>query len=154
LYQKVGMFGMPAITFLNQGDNGHKGDQVRGFGFLHDGSVDTVFRFHNAQVFNQVNPGGFPINNPGGFLNGPPGDPLRRKVESFVLAFDSNLAPIVGQQETLPGAAEQALLAQRLIITDEFGNDPTRRTIVLRSRDGSTTVPAAGSLDDPRCGSD
>ena len=27
------------------GDNGHKGDQVRGFGFLHDGSIDTLFRF-------------------------------------------------------------------------------------------------------------
>ena len=45
MYQKVGMFGMPAVDFFNGGDNGLKGDQIRGFGFLHDGSVDTVFRF-------------------------------------------------------------------------------------------------------------
>src|SRR5207247_9192131 len=60
----------------------------RGFGFLHDGSVDTLFRFHNATVFNT----GF---NPSG------ADTTRRQVEQFVLAFDSNLAPIVGQQITL-----------------------------------------------------
>src|SRR5262245_57284019 len=101
LYQKVGMFGMPQIGFLNAGDNGNKGPQVRGFGFLHDGSIDTVFRFHNSTVFNQNNPGGFPISNPGGFANGPAGDPERRQVEQFMFAFDSNLKPIVGQQTTL-----------------------------------------------------
>lgn len=94
LYQKVGMFGMPAISFINPGNNGFMGDQVRGFGFLHDGSVDTLLRFFNSVVFNQSggNPGGFPV--------GLPGDPLRRQVEAFVLAFDSNLKPIVGQQAT------------------------------------------------------
>ena len=51
LYQKVGMFGMPAVPFFKPGDNGNKGDQVRGFGFLHDGSVDTLFRFHSAIAF-------------------------------------------------------------------------------------------------------
>jgi YVTN family beta-propeller protein len=101
MYQKVGMFGMPRTAFLNAGDNGAKGDQVRGFGFLHDGSVDTLLRFHNATVFNQTNPAGIPIPNPGGFPNGAAGDPLRRQVEAFMLAFDSNLAPIVGQQITL-----------------------------------------------------
>ena len=103
LYQKVGMFGMIAVPFFNAGDNGNKGAQVRGFGFLHDGSVDTIFRFHNASVFNQINPGGFPVPNPGGFQNGAPGDPLRRQVEQFIFAFDSNLKPIVGQQVTLDG---------------------------------------------------
>ena len=101
LYQKVGMFGMVSVPFFNAGDNGNKGNQVRGFGFLHDGSVDTLFRFHNSQVFNQNNPGGLPVSNPGGFANGSPGDPLRRQVEQFMFAFDSNLAPIVGQQVTL-----------------------------------------------------
>jgi hypothetical protein len=39
------------------------GDQVRGFGFIHDGSVDTVFRFHGATVFAQTPriPGGIPL---------------------------------------------------------------------------------------------
>jgi YVTN family beta-propeller protein len=100
LYQKIGMFGMPAISFLNAFDNGPKGDQVRGFGFLHDGSVDTIFRFHNAAVFDQCVPV-FGCINPGGFANGAAGDTLRRQVESFMFAFDSNLAPIVGQQITL-----------------------------------------------------
>jgi len=93
-YEKVGMFGMPAVPFFNAGNNGTPGpftsqpDQVRGFGFLHDGSVDTLFRFHNATVFN----GGF---NPNG------GNTTRRQVEQFVLAFDSDLMPIVGQEVTL-----------------------------------------------------
>lgn len=123
LYQKVGMFGMdgtfdaasPFFTFLPPpyNDTSFAGDQVRGFGFLHDGSVDTVFRFHSSTVFAQrpltssfPNPGGIPIITD-------PTDPakagpelvanltLRRQIESFMLAFDSNLAPIVGQQVTL-----------------------------------------------------
>src|SRR5262249_40531034 len=52
-------------------------------------------------VFNHDNPAGFPISNPGGFPNGTAGDPQRRQVEQFMLAFDSNMAPIVGQQITL-----------------------------------------------------
>jgi YVTN family beta-propeller protein len=161
LYQKVGMFGMPAVSFFNSGDNGAKGDQVRGFGFLHDGSVDTVFRFHNTTVFNQTNPGGFPIPNDGGIPNGPAGDPLRRQIEAFMLAFDSNLAPIVGQQETLdgsqpgppPAGTTELLSAKRLVIKDD-PVDPSRRKIVLRSIDTAVSIPAPGGADDPRCGSD
>jgi hypothetical protein len=78
LYQKVGMFGFPGT--------GATGPQVRGFGFLHDGSVDTVFTFLHAAVFNFAN------------------DTERRQVESFVLAMDSDLAPVVGQQVTLTSA--------------------------------------------------
>ena len=100
LYQKVGMFGMPAVGFFNSGDNGPKGDQIRGVGFLHDGSTDTVFRFLQATVFNQSQFGGA-ISNPGGFANGAAGDPQRRQVESFLLAMNSNMKPAVGQQITL-----------------------------------------------------
>ncbi|MGI0148723.1 MAG: hypothetical protein ACREDF_04230, partial [Thermoplasmata archaeon] len=104
MYQKVGMFGMAQVAFFNGGDNGSKGDQVRGFGFLHDGGLDTLFRFHNATVFNRCNPGGIPVGcgfNAGGFENGAPGDPARKQVEAFMMTFDSNMAPIVGQQITL-----------------------------------------------------
>jgi hypothetical protein len=87
MYEKVGMFGMPAVPFFNNGDNGHKGDQIRGFGFIHDGSVDTLFRFLRAVVFF-------------GFQN----DTQRRNVEQFMFAFDSDLKPIVGQQITLTGS--------------------------------------------------
>ena len=89
-YTKVGMFGLPPTNFLNNGDNGNKGDQIRGFGVLHDGSIDGVFRFFQATVFNSDSDSGF---------NG--GDTLRRQVEQFTLAFPSDFAPIVGQQTTL-----------------------------------------------------
>ncbi len=111
LYQKVGMFGMAfSPPFFNVGDNDDKGDQIRGFGFLHDGSTDTLFRFHNTSVFNRDNPGGFgfPVPNPDGFPPGPTGDAQRRQVEQFMLAFDSNLAPIVGQQLTRDAASDAA----------------------------------------------
>lgn len=92
LYAKIGMFGNPASTFFGQSDTGNLGDQVRGFGFSGDGSTDTVFRFLTANVFNPTANSGFPQNNPDG---------MRRDVENFLLAFDSDLAPIVGQQVTL-----------------------------------------------------
>ncbi len=80
LYQKVGMFGVPPGAQAPA--TGFLGDQVRGFGFLHDGSVDTVFDFLHASVFN--------------FGSNP--DTKRRQVEAFLMAFDTGLAPIVGQQ--------------------------------------------------------
>jgi DNA-binding beta-propeller fold protein YncE len=147
LYQKVGMFGMgatfnrssPFFTFLPPpfNDDGFAGDQVRGFGFLHDGSVDTVFRFHASTVFSQ-RPLTNPFPNPGGIpVITDPTDPakaqqellanitLRRQIEDFMMAFDSNLAPIVGQQVTLSreisGADVQAridLLEARAVAGD------------------------------------
>jgi len=75
LYQKIGMFG-------NSSGGSHLGDQVRGFGFLHDGSVDTLQSFLQASVFN---------------LN----STQELQLQQFLLAFDSDLAPIVGQQVTL-----------------------------------------------------
>ncbi|HEY2774751.1 MAG TPA: hypothetical protein VGK20_11955 [Candidatus Binatia bacterium] len=93
LYQKVGMFGNAAEAFINPGDNGFQGDQIRGFGFLHDGSTDTLFRFFNATVFDHAT---MPLANDG-FHS----DTERRQMEQFALAFDSNHRPIVGQQATL-----------------------------------------------------
>ena len=92
LYAKVGMFGNPAATFFQAADSGQMGDQVRGFGFTGDGSTDTLFRFLSAAVFAPTANSGFPQSNPDG---------TRRDVEQFLLAFDSDLAPIVGQQITL-----------------------------------------------------
>jgi hypothetical protein len=73
-YQKVGRFDVA-------------GDQVAGFGFLHDGSTDTLFDFLHAEVFD------FP---------GPPTaqDAVRRQLEAMVLAFDTGTAPSVGRQVT------------------------------------------------------
>jgi DNA-binding beta-propeller fold protein YncE len=83
-YQKVGMFGTPNTHFADTlPDHAqHQGDQIRGFGFMHDGSLPTVFDFLRARVFT--------IN-----------DDQRQDLEQFVLAFDTTFAPIVGQQITL-----------------------------------------------------
>jgi DNA-binding beta-propeller fold protein YncE len=75
-YQKIGMFGVgPGVP----GATGPVGDQVRGFAFLHDGSIPTVFSFLASTVFT---------------LN----DTQQSQLEAFVLAFDTGLKPSVGQQ--------------------------------------------------------
>ncbi|MFW2372614.1 MAG: YncE family protein [Gammaproteobacteria bacterium] len=130
MYQKVGMFGMPqslsttaADNFINA-DHDFMGDQIRGFGFTHDGALDTLFRFFGAIGFvhsDSRNPGGFPFV-PAGTANAEEinavGIEMRRNVEAFVLAADSNLAPIVGQQTTLtfPPASSQL---ERLVLLKE-----------------------------------
>ena len=91
-YAKIGMFGTPLTQFSSAPDSGSTGNQVRGFGFTGDGSIDTLFRFLSAAVFNPTSNSGFPQTNPDG---------TRRDVEQYILAFDSDLAPIVGQQVTL-----------------------------------------------------
>ena len=80
-YTKIGMFGFPDVAFIGPSDHTFQGEQIRGFGFLHDGSIDTVGRFLHATVFGLT-------------------DTQRQNLEQFVLAFDSDLAPVVGQQVT------------------------------------------------------
>jgi mono/diheme cytochrome c family protein len=98
-YAKVGTFGM-----LGGGGIPAHGDpntpQIRGFGVLHDGSVDNVLSFLNGGVF------AFPAdatNDPNSNY-GNPGSTMRQNVANFVMAFPSDLAPIVGQQITLTAA--------------------------------------------------
>jgi YVTN family beta-propeller protein len=101
LYAKVGMFGMGDVAFNIPQNMPHQGDQIRGVGFLHDGSTDTVFQFFQATVFrlNENNP--LTFLGQVGFPSGAPGDGVRRDVEQFMLAFDTDYAPVVGQQVTL-----------------------------------------------------
>lgn len=144
LYQKVGMFGMPAIEFINPSNNGDQGEQVRGFGFLHDGSVDTIFRFHNATVFDRS-----PLN-PNGFAN----DTQRRQVEQFMLAFDSNMAPVVGQQITLTStnAATVGARIDLLIASAAAGEcDLTVKGTVAGEQRGAYRT-AAGTFQTDRSG--
>jgi YVTN family beta-propeller protein len=97
LYAKVGMFGTPALSLLTAPDSGPAGNQVRGFGFTGDGSVDTIFRFLSSVQFSSS------LGASLLFPQFPQPDPTgtQRDVEQFLLAFDSDLAPIVGQQVTL-----------------------------------------------------
>ena len=134
------MFGMPAVEFIGGGDNGDRGDQVRGFGFLHDGSVDTLFRFLSATVFDSN------FNGTVGFFGG---DPQRRDVEQYLLAFDNDLAPIVGQQVTLdagngaPVGPRVDLLIQRagaLFTSKILGPGVTECDLIAKVPMGSRTV--------------
>src|SRR5262245_2122308 len=99
LYQKVGKFGLAPGPGFTGGDPLSLGDQVRGFGFLHDGSVDTVFHFHEAVVFSVTST-------------------EARQLEQFMMEFDSNLAPIVGQQITLT-ASNLAAVAPRITLLEQ-----------------------------------
>ena len=95
LYTKVGTFGFgsPDFFFNREGlpffDDAHKGDQIRAFGFTHDGSKDTPMRFFNAFVATPDSPEGFTDFD------------TMRQVAEFIFAFDTNLKPIVGQQVSL-----------------------------------------------------
>jgi hypothetical protein len=107
LYQKVGMFGFPAGTQLLglplvpapiPGLDGYLGDQIRGFGTNRAGDFDNPLRFVSVIAFSNL----FPIlPNPGGFGVDAAGFRDRQQVVSFLYAFDTNLAPIVGQQVTM-----------------------------------------------------
>jgi hypothetical protein len=103
VYQKVGMFGVPP-GLLNIPPSGFLGEQVRGFGLLHDGSIASPFNF--LQVFD--------------FEMFTLGDPERRAVEAFQFALDTGLKPAVGQQLsvsqasfTAPGVVDPAVRVRR-----------------------------------------
>jgi hypothetical protein len=116
-YQKVGMFGEAPTDFFPDANGSFMGDQVRGTGFLHDGSVSTAFNFVGAGVFS--------IN-----------DSQQRELEAFIMEFDSDLAPIVGQQATL---------------TPNSGVDTLQRIDVLIARADATyyVSPELGAV--PEC---
>ncbi len=108
-YQKVGMFGEPPTNFFPNADGTDTGPQVRGTGFLHDGSVATVFNFLGAGVFNLDAEGN----------NNDDEEDDQRDLEAFIMEFDSDMAPIVGQQATL---------------TSTSGSDTTDRIDLLIAR--------------------
>jgi hypothetical protein len=58
----------------------------------HDAGCDTVFRFLSTVGFSDQFP-----HNPRGIPYTPEGDVMRRQLEAFLFAFDSNLVPIVRQ---------------------------------------------------------
>ncbi len=107
-YQKVGRFGHPENPAFLGGDNGFKGDQVRGYGFLNDGSIDTVFRFVHGISFSEE----FNGPNSHSIPDGPEGEKERHQLEAFILAFPTNLAPAVGQQVTLTARSSAAAAAR------------------------------------------
>jgi len=137
IYQKVGMFGMPAMDFFGAADSGQTGDQIRGFGFTHDGAVDTLFRFFTAKVFRTMGTTGFP--------SGAAGNQTRNDVVDFVYAFDSDLAPIVGQQVTLTSSSDSTVgaridlliaRAKAPFVSKEMGGSVTECDLVAKVVEG------------------
>jgi hypothetical protein len=96
--------------------------QLRGFGFSHDGSSTSLLRFLRGRAFDF-----------------PKGDPQRLDVVAFLMAFDSGLAPAVGQQVTLaPGPAQGLALARVALLSEQASRstDPACELIVKGTDNG------------------
>jgi YVTN family beta-propeller protein len=116
MYQKVGMFGNMPTQFFPAVSGAPAGDQVRATGFLHDGSVDRLGTFVSAAVFS--------INTT-----------EEENLEALMMAFETDLAPIVGQQVTL---------------TATSGTDVDDRVTLLIDRaDADFVLP--GGIDTKEC---
>jgi len=104
MYQKVGMFGFPDTDsmFANSATP-DMGDQIRGFGFTHDGAMDTLNNFHKAAVFTTATD-----------------DVARGDVEQFMHAMDTNMLPIIGQQVTLDASNNPEALARIQLMISEM----------------------------------
>jgi YVTN family beta-propeller protein len=113
IYTKLGMFDAP-------------GDQIRGFGVAHDGSVPTVEEFLGAPVF---------------VLQGNDRDDL----EKFAFAFDSDLAPIVGQQVTLTSNNESAVDARINLMVQS--DSASFNSLILGGQSTQCDLIAKGTVD-------
>jgi hypothetical protein len=136
LYQKVGMFGLavPSIVRspfeLEAAPTPHLGDQVRGTGFLHDGSIPTLSNFFRVAFF----PDGSPIPlTPFTFPDaaGRTGLQKVRELEAFLHAFDTGLAPSVGHQVTLDAASPGALVSRYGVLRDRSSAGDSDLVVLL-----------------------
>jgi YVTN family beta-propeller protein len=91
LLQETQDFKVPQLRGLYQkmGMSRTAGEQLSGFGFIHDGTNDSIFDFLKTAVFT------FPDSDP--IL----ADAMRRDIEKFLLELDTGTAPAVGTQVTL-----------------------------------------------------
>ncbi|MBW1756343.1 MAG: hypothetical protein JRJ80_09250, partial [Deltaproteobacteria bacterium] len=98
-YQKVGSFGqMPSDLFPNA-PGVFTGDQVRASGFLHDGSISSVASFLSAPVFST-------------------NTTEEANLEALIMAFETDMAPIVGQQITLTDTSDAAVDTRITLLID------------------------------------
>jgi DNA-binding beta-propeller fold protein YncE len=178
LYQKVGRYGSApdilAPGTLNPVLNGTF-PSVRGFGFLHDGTVGDLQHFFMGQVFirvpvNATTLFGQPVASPNPFgipfvaydANGqetgqldPTGFGERHAIVSYLMAFDSNMKPIVGQQVTLTAANQsvsQVLGRIALLESQAVAShcDLVVRGLIDGKIVGFTYVPATASFTSSR----
>lgn len=136
VYDKVGMFGTSGMNAFLQDQPqfvdadgadidafAHLGAQVRGFGFVHDGTLDGVRRYLSARPF-AVGP---PDDEERPFVGdvelvGVPRE-VQRDVEAFVHAYPGNLAPVVGQQITLDDESLTVGASRLLMFVDQHAAD-------------------------------
>lgn len=118
-YSKIGMFGISSAGGVNLGP------QVRGSGFLHDGAVDTLKNFLSSSVFNLTNT-------------------EELQLEQFVLAFDNDIAPIVGQQVTLD-ATNAGVVGPRIDLMIQRQN-ATFDSLLLFGTQGECEVVVKGNI--------
>jgi YVTN family beta-propeller protein len=109
LYKKTGFTDQPLVT------------NKRGFGFIHDGSMDNLFDFLHFSGFSFPN-----------------GDADRRDVEAFLLHFDTGMAPAVGYQITFDGtnSANPLSLARLDTLRGQAEAAPGNCDLVARGRVG------------------
>lgn len=174
MYTKVGMFGssldslQPGTIYLPE-QQAPAADAVRGFGYNHDGVLGQLEHFFTGQVFLETqdpvtladgtvvppNPYGIPYLKPQTLgLSTPPeiegdgGFELRRKIVSFMMAFDTNHAPIVGQQTTLT-ATNASAVAGRIALLEQ---QAAAGACELVAKSGSFAGVGAGFLYNPSTG--
>lgn len=117
MYQKIGMFGFPRndSPLFVASATPHMGDQIRGFGFTHDGAMDTLDGFHKANVFSTSS------------------DAVARdNVVQFMHAMDSNMTPIIGQQITLDETNNFATLSRIQLMESQM--DAGNNSVVVKGQ--------------------
>ena len=130
LYTRVGMFGLPDREgFLPSHTKQHQGAQIRGFGFLHDGATDQLLNFLKGGVFDNGEKG-CPPGADGRFgchFNageiGIPDETTRQGLVDYMMEFDNDLAPIVGQQVTLT-ANTKSWAESRISLLQDRASEP------------------------------
>jgi len=88
------------------------GEQIRGFGYLHDGAIDTLDTFFGQSTTGTAASGG------AGFVFDTP--EAKANVIEFVMAMDSELAPVIGQQVTISetNSDNQAVLDRITLLSE------------------------------------
>jgi hypothetical protein len=133
-YQKVGMFASSpdsnrTLTVIPQVNPPLPA--VRGFGYQPDGAVGQIPHHISGRVFIKTTNPTSPVGqNPGGiptFVLDANGDPLpqldpvgfvvRRNIASFVLAYDSNFKPALGQQVSFDASSGADVNARIALLT-------------------------------------
>jgi len=120
VYQKIGRFGSSGNPANGAA---HLGNQIRGFGYAHDGAIDTLVSFLRLSVFQF------------------PNEATRVNTARFMLAFPGELAPIVGQQLTVyPGNHAQAAVRARI--------DLLRQRAQISNPRSECELTASGRIND------